>query len=508
MSKTAVFALLLTVHSAFAQQPLGSSRHYFSFLLPPGWTFEKIDTIEAVVQFDCFNADSTILAEVFALKTETDIDREKFLSFVTSENGVIGSWGHLTEQDAKAIQRNGVAGIEKNFIQTSPRGRKMNVCAIIFTRANYGYVLSVRARKDLNGIPEVASLASSFSIQKPRSAFSKLLPLAVLGICLYGLYAGAKKTWAWTKPLNVGALLYCAAVFIGCLGVLIAALYSYEHINIWLGMVAGALLWAATAKMPDTAAVEKAFSTARLQNTASGYRQFCQNYSSARRYYREARHRMREMMDDVVRKYRGVIQTQDTTITRAILAMFEYVKATDKFEVSIVYQSQNRITDYTEILKQKGIKILPASPAFTPEKNRRREENITTVIRYAFSKITPEDILSFTTEGAPESERIAFNIEYGVNTSGDFYYHTAEENLPEDKRTWFTGVEFKWSIAIRVPNRSDVFRLQFDSKPATSFKTQGTETEKVYEAMADSAFNDFCRVFIQQSGLSSALTAA
>ncbi len=508
MYKAAAFALLLSAHSAFAQQTLGSSRHYFSFLLPTGWTFERIDSVEAVIEFKCFNPDSTVLAEIFALKTETDIDREKFVSFVISENGAIGSWGRLVLQDTKPILCNGIDGVEKSYIQTTRRGRKMNVRALLFTRANYGYTLSFRAFEDLNEIPGVVSLASSFSIQKPRSVLSKLLPLAVLGICLYGLFSGAKRTWAWTKPLNVGALLYCAAVFIGCVGVLVAVVYSYDHMNMWMGMAAGALLWAATVKMPNTAAVEQAFQTAKQRNTAGGYRQFCQNFGSARRYCREARRRMREMMDEVVRKYRGVIQTQDTTITRAILAMFEYVKATDKFEVGIIYQAQNRITDYTEIFKQKGIKLLPASPAFTPEKNRRREEDITSVIRIAFSKITPEDILSFTAVGEPASDHIAFQIEYGVSTSGALYYHTAEENLPEEKRTWFTGVEFKWGITIRVPNRAEAFRLQFESKPATSFKTEGKETEKVYEAMADSAFNDFCRVFIQQSGLISALSAA
>jgi hypothetical protein len=211
---------------------------------------------------------------------------------------------------------------------------------------------------------------------------------------------------------------------------------------------------------------------------------------------------MNALMDGVIRKYKNLISQLDTPIVRAALAMFEFIKQTDNFQVGVQYNVQNQIEDFAELVKQqRNWTVLPANPAFTESKNRNREESITKLINYAFSQITPEDILSFSTVKESKSNQIHFNITYTINVSGKLYYHTSEENLPDDKKKYYTGVEFKWLLEIKIPWQREIYQLTLESKPAQQFSTQGNTSDSVYDAMADSAFHDFSRVFIEQSGL-------
>ncbi len=277
--------------------------------------------------------------------------------------------------------------------------------------------------------------------------------------------------------------------------------FGIDKIGYWVAAIISAGLIYGMVKIPKVEIVNSAFEEAKKKNTANSYRKFCENHSSAIRYCKQARSRMRELMDAVVRQYRELIRSQDTPLTRAILAMFEYVKETDNFQVGINYKNQNLITDNPEILyNSKQLKIIPAGSAFTPEKNRRREHLITDVVQRAFKTITPEDILSFAGAGASKAKGITFSIMYLISNSGALYYHDRDKELPHEQRTWYAGVDFDWHIEIKVPNRKDIFSLQFQSKPAPHFTAQGTEADEVYDAMADSAFVDFCRVFIEQSG--------
>ncbi|MDQ7054275.1 MAG: hypothetical protein Q9P14_15825 [candidate division KSB1 bacterium] len=56
-------------------------------------------------------------------------------------------------------------------------------------------------------------------------------------------------------------------------------------------------------------------------------------------------------------------------------------------------------------------------------------------------------------------------------------------------------------MEIKIPCHSEVFSFSLHSKPAQKIKTKGHKTENVYDAMALSAYADFCKEFIRQSGL-------
>ncbi|MDZ7268374.1 MAG: hypothetical protein ONB48_11640 [candidate division KSB1 bacterium] len=496
-----IFTIIMIGASAtFAQQVLTSPTHLFSFTLPSGWAYNKIDTVKTVVRYECFNPDSTAMVEIFALKTKNDIDRKKFITVMTSEEVAGESFGKLLRTDTTQVS--GIKAVEKVYRQYSRRGRQIDVRVLLFAKANYGYAMTFRAFHAKREPASFAEIMSSFTVHPEPSRAGWFWRLLFFGICLYGLGKGIKRTAEWVGPFNLKAIGYSSFIVL-----MSAASFTVPFLfqpKTWIYVIIALAIVIAAIKLPDAKPVKQAFREAKDRNTAGAYRAFCQQYPASRRYFKEARQLMRVMVEAAVKKYKALIAKQDTTITRAILDMFEYIKATDNFQVAVCYTADNQIVDKAVYHQLFNRNVLPANPSFKPEKNKRRESRITEMLSLAFRQITPEDVLSFTTYEKPLSNQICFAVDYKVKTSGAYYYHTSEEHLPEEKRTWFTGVEFLWSLAIRIPNRPNAYKITLESKPAQHFTVDGKEIDKVYDAMADSAFADFCQVFIQQSGLAPA----
>jgi len=497
--KAVIIVLLSFAKFGNGQQALTDPTYHFSFNLPSGWTFQQFDSAKSFIRFECFNTDSSAVMEVYAIKAENSIDLNRFANFVTSNELLGKSLGRL--QDSSKVLINEIEGIKKHYVQRTRRGSRINVEALMLVKKKYGYVIVSRSFQGAETKEAFAQIIESFKVQLPRSFFSWLILLGFIGVCLYGLGLGSKRTIAWIQPLNWGALAYCSLVVIFCFAALASTYLAFQKISLWVSLLTGAIVLLGIRKMPNAEPVIKAYDDAKKKNTAGAYRAFCQNYKSSRRYYKDAKNRMHHLMDDVVKKYKGFVAKHDTPIVRACLAMFEYIKKTDNFQVAAHYTSQNQIKDQTESYKSRGWKVLTASPAFTENKNRKRERFITALINFAFHRITPEDILGFSTVKSPDANQIIFEITYSITTSGSIYSRTKEEHLPDDKKTMFTGVEFKWSLEIKIPQQRDRYRFSFESKPAKEFSSRGEGTDKVYDAMAASAFSDFCSVFIQQSGL-------
>jgi len=497
-----IFTMLIVGASAtFAQQVLTSPSHLFSFTLPSGWTYNKIDTVKTIMRYECFNPDSTAMVEIFALKAKNDIDHKKFITVMTSEEVAGGYLGKLLRTDTTQVS--GIKAVEKVYRQSSRRGRQIDVRVLLFCKANYGYAMTFRAFHAKRAPTGFAEITNSFTVHPEPSRAGWIWRLFFFGICLYGLGKGIKRIAEWMGPFNLKAIAFSSFVVImSAASFIVPFLFQPKT---WIYVIIALAIVIAAINLPNARPVKLAFREAKNKNTAGAYRAFCQKHSSSRRYFTEARQLMQVMVEAAVKKYKALIAKQDTTITRAILDMFEYIKATDNFQVAVCYTADNQIADKAVYFQLFDRKVLPANPSFTPEKNKKREDRITQMLSRAFHQITPEDVLSFTTFEKPLNTQICFAVDYKVKTSGAYYYHTSEENLPEEKRTWFTGVEFQWSLAIRIPNCPNAYQIALESKPAQHFTVDGKEIDKVYDAMADSAFADFCQVFIQQSGLAPAL---
>jgi len=490
--------LMITAGSVFAQRTLTDRVYHFAFDLSLGWTFTYFDSAKSFIRYECFNANSTARIDVYALKTDDTIDLNKFASFVVSEEILGKSLGKL--QDSSRVLVNGLNAIKKTYVQRTRRRAKIDIQVWMLVKKNYGYVMLSRS---LEGADQEAlvRMAESFKVELPRSFFSWVIVLGFIGVCVYGLGLGLQRSAAWIRPLNWGALAYCSFVALVCAAALAVTYLAFQKVGVWPSLIAGAIVLLGIRKVPDAKPVIKAYEEVKRKNTAGAYRLFCQNHGSAPRYYKDARKRMRELMDEVVRKYKTMVAKQNTPIVRACLAMFEYIKRTDNFQVGVNYVGKNQIQDRTALYKARGWNVLPAGPAFIEQKNRRREEVITALIKFAFHKISPEDVLSFSRLNSPARDRINFEVTYIITASDMIYHWIEEKDWADDKKTRFTGVELKWLLEVKIPDHSETYKFSFESKPAEEFTARGKTTEKLYDAMAGSAFADFCRVFIEQSGL-------
>lgn len=501
-----IILILCLMRVGFTQQILVDKSYHFSFLLPPEWSCQPSDSVQSFIRFKCFNLDSSAMVALYAIKAENSINLSKFSSFVTSEEILGKSLGQF--QDSTKISINKVDGIQKNYRIKMRRGAQIDVQAVMLIKENYGYIIITRCFNNVKHPEALKQIMESFNVKFPRSTLSWMLLLGFIGVCLYGLGLGTIRIFKWFEPLNWRAIVHCAGITLLCLVSLSLIYLFFQKINILISLTAGGLLLWVITKLPDASPVIAEYNKVKMKNTAGAYRAFCQQYQSSIRYYQDARQKMNAMMDEVVRKYKNLVAKLDTPIVQAALTMFEYIKKTDNFEVAVKYHAQNQIHDFTEQAKrERNWTVLPASPAFTTDKNREREESITALINYAFRQIMPEDILSFSTVSKLVPEQINFQITYVISTSGTLYCYTKENDLPDDKKNWFTGVEFKWLLEIRIPGQKEIYQITLESTPAQHFSTKGEGTEKVYDAMADSAFHDFSRVFIEQSGLMSAVKA-
>lgn len=495
-----IIQILCLLRIAFPQQLLTDKSYHFSFMLPPGWSSQHYDSAHSFIRFECLSQDSSAMVEFYAIKAEKLINLNRFANFATSAEILGKSLGQL--QDSTTIRVNKIDGIKKNYKITRRRGAQIEIQAVMLVKDNYGYIIVTRYFMNSKQSNVLIPIFESFNIKLPRSTLSWLFVIALIGICLFGFGLGLFRAFKWFGPLNWRAIAYCSILGFTCLVSIFLIYQFFPKINILLCLIIGGLLVLGITKMPDATPVILAYDKVKKTNTAGTFRAFCQQYESSTRYYNDARKSMNSLMDEVIRKYKNLVAQLDTPIVRAVLAMFEFIKRTDNFQVGVLYNVQNLIKDFTELVKQqRNWSVLPAHPAFSESKNRDREESITKLIRYAFSQITPEDILLFSTVKEPNSNQILFNITYTINVSGMLYYHTSEEGLPDDKKKYYTGVELKWLLEILIPGQREKYQLTLESKPAQQFSTHGNTTDNVYDAMAKSAFDDLSRVFIEQSGL-------
>ena len=495
-----VFLCLVISSSSNAQQILSDPTHHLSFELPAGWTYSSADSVDSFSRFKCFNADRSIMVEIYAMKSKGTLDLKKFNSALTSvEKGLGKSLGEF--QNSERTRISGVRSIGSQFLTSTESGRKIDVKTLSLVKKQYGYFFIFKIFSDIQDRSDLMKFEEDIDLKIPRSLADWFFLLAFIVACLFALGYSVRQLVFWLRPLNVRAIFLC----LGMIGLALLALFFilllFETIGLVFCLIGGGVLLFLSINLPAPKPVTQAFENAIEKDTAGTYRAFLQKYPTSIGYRKMAKTRMHSLISTVVDKYKIMVSGNDTPIVKAIMAMFEYIKHTDNFMVGVRYNSINRIKNQTEQYKAKNLKVLSAEKDFTEKKNRKRERFITALINYAFHNITPDDLLGFSTLKSKPEEGIFFEVDYTIQSSGVLFYRTKEKDLPDEEKTQYAGVEFLWSLKIIIPDHAEKYKFSFKSKPASQFSTRGDSFHKVYDAMASSAFSDFCRVFIHQSGL-------
>lgn len=268
------------------------------------------------------------------------------------------------------------------------------------------------------------------------------------------------------------------------------------------GLFGVVIFFAAFVPYNDYRDDELRWNTASSSSSASAYRLYLASRPDGH-HLSEAHTAIARLYDSAAQNYRSSSGFATSEGSEAVIRILEYAKSTDHYKVFVAFSGDNEIPANIEerVRSVTGLsQIIPIMPSFTAPMNQAREARILERISSSFGKVIPGDILQFVA-GRASLQGVGFVVTYVIRASGDLYYPVKQEHLAEAKRDWYTGIQFEWNFDITVQGmQSSTFQLGLQSEPAQLFNvayarevSEGAELPpmKVYDAMADSAFDDF-----------------
>lgn len=253
---------------------------------------------------------------------------------------------------------------------------------------------------------------------------------------------------------------------------------------------------------------ELRWQAAEQTSTAAAYRV----YEAARpdgRHIFQAQQSIAGLYDQAAAKYRASAGQDTSQGINAVIQMLTYARSTDRYKVYVQFLGDNRIPSNIDdrIRSVSGFsRVIPVLPSFADVANRGREAAIMGRISTSFGKVIPGDILQFVA-GEPSAQDVGIRVGYLIDASGDdLFYPKDQARLPQVQRDWYTGVSFAWDVKISIPSSQEsAFRMSLHSAPADSFtvaytrssgEDQGFTPTEGYDAMAESAFDNFGSKFL------------
>jgi hypothetical protein len=250
---------------------------------------------------------------------------------------------------------------------------------------------------------------------------------------------------------------------------------------------------------------EHRWSDAKAASSATAYRLYVALRPDGR-HLSEAQGAIAGLYEKAARDYVNSARTETSQGTEAVIKMLEYAKTSGHYKVFVEFKGYNEIPPNIED-RLRAVhdfpQIISLGISFSPSTNETREARILEKISDSFGKVIPGDILQFG-QGKGTLQDVGFVVSYTIHASGDLYYPTDEEHLPEKQRNWYTGISFDWGFHIDVPgSESSKFQLSLRSEPAQLFQVTSSggfelAPTAVYSAMADSAFDDFGSNLVSQ----------
>ena len=264
----------------------------------------------------------------------------------------------------------------------------------------------------------------------------------------------------------------------------------FQKNAIMVALILAVILWFALPNIIDS----NDFKYAKGINTATSFRTYLSETKNVK-FRDEARNQINKIYDKYILKYKNALYSSSDG-AKAFIETLMYLRDKNLYDVNLQFISESRIeniyTDDTEF------NVIPIEQSFTKNKNTLRENEVFNTLKSSLGQIFPADIFNLS---STENTMIPkFEVHYVYkNSSESIYYRTEEKNLPDDKKTWYYGIEIEWWFKIILPSSSNaIYEFNLKSEPANQFNSESFNTDAVYTNMAISAFNDFKDEFNKQ----------
>jgi hypothetical protein len=296
----------------------------------------------------------------------------------------------------------------------------------------------------------------------------------------------------------------------------------FGRVAVIVALLATAAAWKLADRMNDSSDDKLRWSSAIATNTAAAFRLYL-----ASRPTGEHRTNAEDQIGQIYRQSGERYAEQagrSSAAVESVLAVLEYARTSGHYKIAVTFAGANQIPDRIEeqLKSEYGIaNIRAASWSFQDKFNKGRESMILQRIQTSFQKVIPGDVLEFEAD-TPEAGEAQFEVGYVVKPTGSLYYPDREKDLSDAKRNYYVGVGYDWRFCIRVPGRQPLYVFKFASSPASLFKVAYQRASKrgsffngdmtnsasdmanpaeVYDAMAESAFEDFSSKLLSEVAL-------
>ncbi|HKP69022.1 MAG TPA: hypothetical protein VJV05_07040 [Pyrinomonadaceae bacterium] len=263
----------------------------------------------------------------------------------------------------------------------------------------------------------------------------------------------------------------------------------------------------------------KSWNLANEGGRASGYRSYLKTHPKGR-WSPTAAERLQDLYDSAETGYRSKLNADyDPAAADALSAILRYAKETGNYQVEVAFVRRLDVSEtlVEEIKSEFEVdKVLPLGDSFSDEKMLRREANLLEVVRTALSQVFPQDILELSNSCAGECAKFLFTYETTFKDS--IYHDTKEDNLPRAERTYSPGILITWKFDVSLPSQNQTYEFELESIPAKTINydpvdvsaasfafaqgdVQKLENNNFYDAMVNSAFEDFRQHLVFQLGI-------
>ncbi|TFH06744.1 MAG: hypothetical protein E4H08_10545 [Candidatus Atribacteria bacterium] len=264
-----------------------------------------------------------------------------------------------------------------------------------------------------------------------------------------------------------------------------------EAASFWLGMksrwveITALVVSAVTLFFAVSACIDyNVYQEAHAVGTATAYREYLGDKRNV--YYRgTAGYWLRALYDREIEAYNNRWGTSSGAA--AFVTMLEYLRDHDIYSVPLTFEGRNLVKD----VREEGFVVVSAVASFSIDKNRSRERSVAVEVGRTIGQYFPSDILRVDEGTARNGPHIAVDYTYR-NESGSLYYPVDQSHLPESARTWYYGVQIDWTLSLYLlSGQPPIHQFTLTSEPAPQFTSYGESASAVYDAMAESAFDDF-----------------
>jgi hypothetical protein len=265
-------------------------------------------------------------------------------------------------------------------------------------------------------------------------------------------------------------------------------------------------MWAAN-RANDFLNERAVWSNVLKANSAIAFREYLKTRPNGR-FAGQARQHLDEQYDLAMKHYSDKHQNPNDQATNAILQMLAYAKASKNSHVRVAFEQHNEIPPDLEDRKKRETalkNILPVGDSFPDEKMKERESSTLIVIRKAFRRGIPEDVLAISDTGNANADSL-FLVSYYIRPAKKLAYLDEEESVNPLERTYYPEINFAWQCEISVPNIAEHYKFSFESD-APDFKYRrdlsgAARKADIYDHMIASAFNNFGLELVEKLGLS------